>query len=449
MVRVLILEDDPVALKMWHIRIRQQMPGADISMFPSVDHLADKLGAAWDNVGAQFDIIVTDIFLSGETTGLEFIRHQSLETQSKTIITSSITVENFEKFSKAHGLNCIFVQKPLNQKEVSNAILKIAKIKNINEIKIEKMNPLNQKKLFAKHDRPVFFVTGCSSGVGAALAKQLVANEYYRVVLTARPKSIHLLKEKYQENDRVMIMPMQMTDVAQVQSVVLAVLRRWGRIDVLVNNAGICYRSVIEQMDLASEENQMKTNYMGPISLIREVVSVMRENGRGKIINVSSVSGVMGMPTMGSYTASKHALEGVSESLWYELRPFGVNVTVVRPGFINNEGHSHVAAATKAQLAEELKGPYSDFYVFMRPFVSMLMRISPQTSENIADKIMSVVKTQNPPLWVNATFDAQIFSFLRWILPEFFFHKLMNVFFLRAAKWGHGYSQADQKRMSA
>jgi short-subunit dehydrogenase len=246
-----------------------------------------------------------------------------------------------------------------------------------------------------------------------------------------------------------MILPLDMVDTEQIHDGVLKVLQRWGRIDVLINNAGVCYRAVTEQMDMESEEIQLRTNYLGPMALIRSVVSVMRENGRGKIINISSVSGVMGMPTMGSYSASKHALEGASESLWYELKPFGINVSVVRPGFINNEGHTHVASASKAKIAEKLSGPYADFYIFMRPFVSALMRISPQTSNTIADKIIKVIKTQNPPLWVNATLDAHLFSLLRWILPESWFHKLINVFFLRAAKWGQGYSRADRKRLSA
>lgn len=449
MKRVLILEDDPVALKIWHFRIRQILGECEILTFPSVDHLSAEVGSN-DNIGNNFDIIISDIFLSGDKTGIEFISQLPKSVQLKTIVSSSVSSENYEKFSKEKNLNCYFVSKPLNQQIVKEALYKVLQLKEkFSTHEAAEGNVVDIQTRKHKKELPVFFITGCSSGVGDALAKKLIGNGLYRVVLTARPKSTHLLREKYKEDSKLMILPLEMTDTTQIKDAVLKVLQKWGKIDVLINNAGVCYRSVVEQMDLESEEIQMKTNYLGPMALIRQVVSVMRENGRGKIINVSSVSGVMGMPTMGSYSASKHAIEGASESLWYELKPFGINVSVVRPGFINNEGHAHVAAGNKAKIAEQLSGPYADFYVFMKPFVSTLMRISPQTSNAIADKIMKVVKTQNPPLWVNATLDAHLFSLLRWILPESWFHKAMNMFFLSAARWGHGYSRADKKRLSA
>lgn len=432
MVRVLILEDDQVAQKVWQSRIRQLIPNAEILLLPSVDQLAIDVGVI-DNIGNNFDIIISDIFLSGEKTGLEFISQQSAEVQRKAIITSSVTHENFDHFSKDHGLKCQFVQKPLSQKVVYDVLLRVIRMQ---EKPIQIIPPEENVRDIQSHAKlkelPVYFITGCSSGVGAAIARKLVAKADCRVVLTARAKSVRILKDKFQEDSRVMILPLDVADVHQIRKAVLSVLRRWGRIDVLINNAGVCYRSVVEQMDIESEEIQMRTNYIGPAALIRSVISVMRENGQGRIINISSVSGVMGMPTMGSYTASKHALEGLSEALWYEMRPFGVHVSVVRPGFINNEGHTHVASANKAQIAEALQGPYAGFYTFMRPFVATLMRFSPQTSENIADKVLGVVNAKNPPLWVNATLDAHVFSLMRWILPESIFHRLMNFFFLTA-----------------
>ncbi|OFZ18194.1 MAG: hypothetical protein A2Z20_11750 [Bdellovibrionales bacterium RBG_16_40_8] len=154
---------------------------------------------------------------------------------------------------------------------------------------------------------------------------------------------------------------------------------KWKSLDVLINNAGVCFRSVAEQMDAKSELEQMQTNYLGPMMLIRKVLPTMRENGRGKIINVSSAAGLLGMPTMGSYSASKHALEGASESLWHELRPFGINVTVVR--------------TSKSILAEKVSGPFSDFYYYMAKFISMLMGRSDSTSASIAIRIREIIKT--------------------------------------------------------
>jgi short-subunit dehydrogenase len=86
--------------------------------------------------------------------------------------------------------------------------------------------------------------------------------------------------------------------------------------------------------------------------------------------------------------------------LWYELKPFGISVTVVRPGFINSDGHTHVKVSPKANLAEKLRGPYHDFYTFMRPFVEKLMNLSSSTSDGIADDIMKIIKTQKIPVFL-------------------------------------------------
>ncbi len=450
MIRVLILEDDPVELKIWQLRIKNLFPKAEVLALPCVDRLDPDIGKIED-VGKNFDIIISDIFLAGETSGIEFVRRQSQETQQKIILSSGVSLESYTELAKELNLNCHFIQKPLNKINVQEMLIKVLQKQDKDFFaestfeETDKVIDFQKKKI--RQSMPVFLITGCSSGVGESLAKLLLMKKAYRLVLTARPKSLALLRERFREDCRVMILPLDLTNESQIQETVLQVLKRWGRIDVLVNNAGLCYRSVVEQMDMDSEESQMKTNYLGPMALIRSVMSVMRENGRGKIINVSSVSGIMGMPTMASYSASKHALEGASESLWYEMKPFGINVTVVRPGFVNNEGHSHVASADKARLAEILNGPYSDFYVFMKPFVSFLMKFSLQNSDAVAIKIMKIIKTQNPPLWVNATFDAYLFSFLKSILPATWFYKLMNQFFLRAAKWGEGYSKADKRRL--
>ena len=274
----------------------------------------------------------------------------------------------------------------------------------------------------------------------------MVKNEYYKVVLTARSKSLGKLKEKYVENDRLMLLPLDLTDLNQINQVVSTVLKNWGSIDVLINNAGISFRTVTEHMDAESERLQMQTNYLGPMAIIRATIPAMRESGRGKIINVSSVSGILGMPTMGSYSASKHALEGASESLWFEMKPLGISVSVLRPGFINSSGHQHVVVARKAQIAEKYKGPYADFYSFMRPFVSMLMNFSPATSESLAKEILKIIKTQNPPLWVNGTLDAKILFFLKKFMPVVFFYNMMNWFLQSGSGWAKANTNADSRR---
>jgi short-subunit dehydrogenase len=104
-----------------------------------------------------------------------------------------------------------------------------------------------------------------------------------------------------------------------------------------ISRPSASYRAVVEHMSEPEEQHQFDTNYFGAVGLIRLVLPYMREIGRGKIINVSSVSGMLAMPTMGSYSASKYALEGLSEALWYEVRPLGINVSLIQPGFVKSK----------------------------------------------------------------------------------------------------------------
>jgi short-subunit dehydrogenase len=211
---------------------------------------------------------------------------------------------------------------------------------------------------------------------------------------------------------------------------------RWDGIDILINNAGIAYRSVIEQMNEHEELHQLKTNYLGPMALIRLILPTMREKGFGHIINISSVSGVMAMPTMGSYSASKHALEAATEALWYEMKPFGIQVSLVQPGFVHSDSYKNVYLSEKAKFTEKLGGPYADVYQFITPFIEKLMNLSPTTPEKIANKVLSICIHHNPKLWESATWDAVMFTVLKKILPRYLFHRIMFRFLPKSKAWG-------------
>jgi short-subunit dehydrogenase len=190
--------------------------------------------------------------------------------------------------------------------------------------------------------QPVVLVTGCASGIGLALARQLAKETRYRVVLTARTRSIEKLRNEIKESDRIWLRELDVTNRDSRRELMQEIRAKWNRVNILVNNAGIAYRSVLEHMTEADERLQMSTNYLGPVALIRQVLPGMRRVGRGKIINVSSVSGMLAMPTMASYSASKYALEGMSEALWYEARPLGINVTLIQPGFVRSNSFKRV-----------------------------------------------------------------------------------------------------------
>ncbi|MBX9769000.1 MAG: SDR family oxidoreductase, partial [Bdellovibrionales bacterium] len=287
--------------------------------------------------------------------------------------------------------------------------------------------------------KDVVLITGCSSGLGKALAERLILSRKYRVVVTAREKSFEVLQSLFQESDEVMVRKLDVTDDSHIFEVVNDVCCIWGGINVLINNAGICYRAVVEHMDIHSEMIQLKTNYLGPMSLVRAVLPIMREQRSGRIVNVSSVSGMVSMPTMASYSASKHALEGASESLWYESKPYGIKVTLVEPGFVHSDSFKHVVYSTKAELSASLKGPHSEYYESMAPMIERLMRWTFATPESIAEKMADLLEMDSPPLRLRVTLDAQLFAIFKKILPSRIFHKIMFWLLPGADRWGpHG-----------
>lgn len=296
--------------------------------------------------------------------------------------------------------------------------------------------------------KPVILVTGCASGIGLALARLLLKEYQYRVVLTARAKSIEKLKKEFQDNqdeDRFIIRVLNVTDDFQRKELIEEINHRWGGVNVLVNNAGISYRAVIEHMTEDDEIKQMATNYLGPMGLIRLVLPNMRLRGRGKIINVSSVSGMLSMPTMGSYSASKHALEGASESLWYEAKPYGIDVCLIQPGFIHSKSFKNVYYTEMSEPKAAENSVYKEYYKNMTPFVEKMMDLSTTTSKKVAKTILKAIKKSNPPLWIPATWDAWIFHYVRKILPR---RLLLPFLFLCLPNARHWAKEYTNKRIS-
>lgn len=287
--------------------------------------------------------------------------------------------------------------------------------------------------------KPTVLVTGCSSGVGLALAKLLVSQHTYRVVITTREASLKIVREIFKESDEVLIRPLDITNEESRRQLLADVEETWGGVDILINNAGVSYRAVVEHMTVWDELHQFHTNYFGPTNLIRAVLPHMRKIGRGKIINVSSVSGMLAMPTMASYSASKHALEGLSEALWFEVRPLGINVTLVQPGFIRSKSFQRVQYTQKSD-PDHLEGLYADYYEHMTPFIEKLMGLSLTTPEQVAEKILKVIRTENPPLWVPATHDAIIFYYLRRILPRNLLLPLLYALLPKVRHWARHYT---------
>lgn len=296
----------------------------------------------------------------------------------------------------------------------------------------------------AEHERkfkPVVLVTGCGSGIGLALARLLSQQQEYRVVITARKESIENLKAKFKESDDLWIHSLDITKEQERIDLITEVERRWHGVNILVNNAGISYRSVVEHMTESDELKQMATNYLGPVGLIRLVLPHMRRMGRGKIINVSSVSGMLAMPTMSSYSASKYALEGMSESLWYETKPLGITVSLIQPGFIKSSSFRKVYYTEKSRPEICIDGTYCDYYHHMTPFIESLMNRSFATPETVAKLILKTIRKPKPQLWIPATLDAWVFYYIRRLMPRRLLLPFLFACLPSARTWGKAYTR--------
>lgn len=277
----------------------------------------------------------------------------------------------------------------------------------------------------SKADNPVVIITGCGSGIGLELAKQLYFRNDLNVIVTARGKSLEFIKKIFFESERFLIRELDITNNDHIYSLIHQVSSNWGRVDAIINNAAVCFRAVIEHMDVESEMLQLKTNYLGPMALIRSVLPIMREQRSGIVINVSSVSGMLAMPTMGSYSASKHALEGATEALWYEAKPFGIKVNLVQLGFINSNSFKNVQLSKKAKMSSTLGGPHSEYYKSMTPMIEKLMHFSFFSSEKIASKVIKLIDKPKSQLRLPLTPDAIIFGIIKKLIPSMFLNRLL------------------------
>jgi NAD(P)-dependent dehydrogenase (short-subunit alcohol dehydrogenase family) len=188
-------------------------------------------------------------------------------------------------------------------------------------------------------DSPVWFITGCSSGFGREFVRAALAHGF-RVVATARdPKKLGDLIAG--RKDKAKVLALDVTNADQIKRAVSEAERTFGRIDVLVNNAGYGYLAAVEEGEEKDIRAIFDTNFFGVVAMIQAVLPGMRARRHGYIINIASVGGVIGHAGSGYYAATKFAVEGLSEALAQEVEPLGIHVLIVEPGpFRTNFGRS-------------------------------------------------------------------------------------------------------------
>lgn len=182
----------------------------------------------------------------------------------------------------------------------------------------------------------VWFITGAGSGIGAGTVKAALAAGD-RVIATGR--NVEKLRNALQgtANDRLEILQLDVSDEAQALATVDQALKKFGRIDVVLNNAGYSILGNFEELTTQETEHQFATNFWGVSHVMRATLPVMRKQRAGHIINISSVAGVVGMKNCSAYGASKFAVEGLSLAVAEEVEKFGIKVTVVEPGFFRTD----------------------------------------------------------------------------------------------------------------
>lgn len=206
-------------------------------------------------------------------------------------------------------------------------------------------------------NRKVWFVTGSSRGLGRHFVEAALSRGD-RVAATAR-KSLSELVGTY--GDAVLPLEVDVTDKPAVFGAVEQAKEHFGRLDVIVNNAGYGLSGAIEEISDQQLRDQLETNLFGPVWVVQAALPYLREQGSGHIIQISSVAGLVGLPLGGGYSASKWALEGLSEVLAQEVAGFGVKVTVVEPGGYATDGLTGGVAATPNPLYDGHRKAFMDY----------------------------------------------------------------------------------------
>lgn len=238
----------------------------------------------------------------------------------------------------------------------------------------------------------VWFITGASRGFGALMTKEALAAGD-AVVATARYPSA--VVEQFGDNPNLLAVALDVTNEAQAKEAAAKAVERFGRIDILVNNAGYGLLGAVEEATAEEIEKLYATNLFGLLKVTRAVLPYMRRQRSGHVLNFSSVGGYFGYPGWGVYGSTKFAVEGLSESLAAELKPFGIKVTIVEPGFFRTDFLADNSLSVSAAAIPDYIGtPAGD----MRNFAAQANHAQPGNPAKLAAGIVTLVNASNPPL---------------------------------------------------
>ncbi|MEP7259267.1 MAG: oxidoreductase [Flavitalea sp.] len=237
----------------------------------------------------------------------------------------------------------------------------------------------------------VWFITGCSTGFGRELSKKAL-DSGYKVAVTSR--NIHDVKDITEGYaDTSIAIQLDVTKQEEIDAAVEQTLAKFGRIDVLVNNAGIGYFGAIEESDEAEVRKMFDINFFGLANMTRKVLPGMRKQRSGHIINIASIGGLVGFPAVGFYNATKFAVDGYSESLAKETKPLGIKVTVIAPSGFRTDWAGRSANESKSKIED-----YATTAGANKDTIRAYSGNQPGDPVKAAEAIIMAVESPEPPM---------------------------------------------------
>jgi len=237
----------------------------------------------------------------------------------------------------------------------------------------------------------VWFITGASSGIGLEISKSALAAGY-NVVATGRDTE-KVSQSIGAASDNLLVAKMDVTNSKEIEAAVKSAVDKFGTIDVLVNNAGNFYAGFFEELSQRQMELQLATSLFGPMNVTRAVLPIMRKNHAGHIISISSTAGLVGYEYCSAYSASKFGLEGWMECLAPEVAPFGINTTLVEPGFFR----TGLLTPTSTIWAENSLQDYAAKNAELRPFWKSMNGKQGGDPAKLATALIKIANENEPP----------------------------------------------------
>jgi len=262
-------------------------------------------------------------------------------------------------------------------------------------------------------------ITGATDGLGKAAAI-LLAERGYRVFAAGRSaqKRARLDALAAQQKLPLETLEMDVCDDCSVQSAVCAILEKAGKLDVLINNAGLVYVGAVEDLRLEEWRKQFETNFFGVIRVTQAVLPHMRERRKGRILMMSSVSGFITPPTQGAYSASKHAIEALSNALRSELYPFGIHTILIQPGYIVTNIQPTAMELAQPYQEKFKNGPYARIYASYLGNATSSRSRSGTTPRDCALIILKAIQARPPKAPSGVTPLAAFARLAKWLLTD-------------------------------